>query len=221
MLWSIFWNVGLNNITTIDCQPSGPAGGMLVFVSGNLQLAGEQHALKFSQRGGRIEKHIEVLHHKLWLIDEGVAFGGKKTKRARSHGKKFHVSFEQERSRKALSIVSDKNKQYNLAICLMNRGQIMEAKSLLQTVPPSSTDRELEDPFVKSFDRAYEMLTELESKSSPNRNDHKEEIKTGVYRSFTHPTSINSKPVASASPIMFVRIGLIHLALIREDGTEI
>ncbi|KAK6922423.1 Nuclear transport factor 2 domain [Dillenia turbinata] len=38
-----------HNITTVDCQPSGPAGGMLVFVSGNLQLAGETHTLKFSQ----------------------------------------------------------------------------------------------------------------------------------------------------------------------------
>lgn len=38
-----------HSITTVDCQPSGPSGGMLVFVSGNLQLAGEQHALKFSQ----------------------------------------------------------------------------------------------------------------------------------------------------------------------------
>ncbi|MCL7034108.1 hypothetical protein MKW94_004315 [Papaver nudicaule] len=38
-----------HNITTVDFQPSGPAGGMLVFVSGNLQLAGEQHTLKFSQ----------------------------------------------------------------------------------------------------------------------------------------------------------------------------
>ncbi|KAL9256989.1 Nuclear transport factor 2A-like protein [Drosera capensis] len=38
-----------HSITTVDCQPSG-AGGMLVFVSGNLQLVGEQHALKFSQR---------------------------------------------------------------------------------------------------------------------------------------------------------------------------
>ncbi|KAF7135951.1 hypothetical protein RHSIM_Rhsim08G0042300 [Rhododendron simsii] len=38
-----------HSITTVDCQPSGPAGGMIVFVSGNLQLAGEQHALKFSQ----------------------------------------------------------------------------------------------------------------------------------------------------------------------------
>ncbi|MBA0607485.1 hypothetical protein Godav_019777 [Gossypium davidsonii] len=37
-----------HNITTVDCQPSG-AGGVLVFVSGTLQLAGEQHALKFSQ----------------------------------------------------------------------------------------------------------------------------------------------------------------------------
>ncbi|CAK9149899.1 unnamed protein product [Ilex paraguariensis] len=36
-------------ITTVDCQPSGHAGGILVFVSGNLQLAGEQHALKLSQ----------------------------------------------------------------------------------------------------------------------------------------------------------------------------
>ncbi|CAA6659961.1 unnamed protein product [Spirodela intermedia] len=39
----------LHNISTVDCQPSGPGGGMLVFVSGSLQLSGEQHALKFSQ----------------------------------------------------------------------------------------------------------------------------------------------------------------------------
>ncbi|PIA25094.1 hypothetical protein AQUCO_12500007v1 [Aquilegia coerulea] len=155
------------------------------------------------KRGGRIEEHIELLHHKLKLIDDGVAFGGKKTKIARSQGKKFLVSIDQERSRllgnlgwaymqqndyktaeeiyrKALSIEQDKNKQCNLAICLMNRGEIMEAKSLLQTVTPSSTERELVDPFIKSFDRAYEMLIELESKSCPNRN---------------------AKPVASASPI--------------------
>ncbi|PIA50708.1 hypothetical protein AQUCO_01200137v1 [Aquilegia coerulea] len=36
-------------ITTIDCQPSSFTGGILVFVSGNLQLAGEEHQLKFSQ----------------------------------------------------------------------------------------------------------------------------------------------------------------------------
>ncbi|XP_020580662.1 nuclear transport factor 2-like [Phalaenopsis equestris] len=38
-----------HNISTIDCQLSGPGGGVLVFVSGSLQLAGEQHSLKFSQ----------------------------------------------------------------------------------------------------------------------------------------------------------------------------
>ncbi|KAL7148848.1 hypothetical protein ABFS83_05G001200 [Erythranthe nasuta] len=38
-----------HHISTVDFQPSGPVGGMLVFVSGNLQLSGEQHALKFSQ----------------------------------------------------------------------------------------------------------------------------------------------------------------------------
>ncbi|XP_047159404.1 nuclear transport factor 2B-like [Vigna umbellata] len=40
-----------HSITTVDCQPSGvgAGAGVLVFVSGNLQLAGEQHALKFSQ----------------------------------------------------------------------------------------------------------------------------------------------------------------------------
>ncbi|KAL0903681.1 hypothetical protein M5K25_028079 [Dendrobium thyrsiflorum] len=38
-----------HNISTIDCQTSGPAGGVIVFVSGSLQLAGEHHSLKFSQ----------------------------------------------------------------------------------------------------------------------------------------------------------------------------
>ncbi|EFJ20863.1 hypothetical protein SELMODRAFT_230884 [Selaginella moellendorffii] len=38
-----------HNISTVDCQPSGAHGGMLVFVSGILQLPGEEHPLKFSQ----------------------------------------------------------------------------------------------------------------------------------------------------------------------------
>ncbi|XP_054779268.1 nuclear transport factor 2B-like [Prosopis cineraria] len=37
-------------ISTIDSQPSAPAGGgVVVFVSGSLQLAGEEHHLRFSQ----------------------------------------------------------------------------------------------------------------------------------------------------------------------------
>ncbi|KAA8520005.1 hypothetical protein F0562_014261 [Nyssa sinensis] len=36
-------------ISTIDSQPSSFTGGIMVFVSGSLQLAGEEHSLRFSQ----------------------------------------------------------------------------------------------------------------------------------------------------------------------------
>ncbi|CAK9146818.1 unnamed protein product [Ilex paraguariensis] len=36
-------------ISTIDSQPSAFAGGIIVFVSGSLQLQGEDHPLRFSQ----------------------------------------------------------------------------------------------------------------------------------------------------------------------------
>ncbi|KAJ7946254.1 Nuclear transport factor 2 [Quillaja saponaria] len=35
-------------ISTIDSQPSSSAGGIVVFVSGSLQLLGEEHPLRFS-----------------------------------------------------------------------------------------------------------------------------------------------------------------------------
>eukprot|EP00270_Netrium_digitus_P019230 TRINITY_DN754_c0_g1_i1.p2 TRINITY_DN754_c0_g1~~TRINITY_DN754_c0_g1_i1.p2 ORF type:complete len:124 (+),score=11.74 TRINITY_DN754_c0_g1_i1:129-500(+) len=38
-----------HNVNTVDCQPSGPAGGVVVFVSGNLQLGDQEHPLRFSQ----------------------------------------------------------------------------------------------------------------------------------------------------------------------------
>lgn len=38
-----------HHISTIDTQPSSFAGGIAVFVSGSLQLAGEEHLLRFSQ----------------------------------------------------------------------------------------------------------------------------------------------------------------------------
>ncbi|KAG7018458.1 Nuclear transport factor 2 [Cucurbita argyrosperma subsp. argyrosperma] len=50
-----------HSVSTVDCQPSGPTGGMLVFVSGNLQLAGEQHALKFSQCSLGVSRSISVI----------------------------------------------------------------------------------------------------------------------------------------------------------------
>ena len=39
-----------HSVSTVDCQPSPSfPGGILVFVSGHLQLAGEDHQLRFSQ----------------------------------------------------------------------------------------------------------------------------------------------------------------------------
>ncbi|CAO2842595.1 unnamed protein product [Amaranthus hypochondriacus] len=38
-----------HSISTIDSQPSSINGGIIVFVSGSLQLAEEEHQLRFSQ----------------------------------------------------------------------------------------------------------------------------------------------------------------------------
>ncbi|PIN13760.1 Nuclear transport factor 2 [Handroanthus impetiginosus] len=39
----------LHVISTVDLQPSAVAGGIVVFVSGSLQLQGEDHPLRFSE----------------------------------------------------------------------------------------------------------------------------------------------------------------------------
>jgi hypothetical protein len=51
------------------------------------------------QRAGRIEDEIEMLQSKLRRMDEGIAFNGKRTKTARTQGKKVQITVEQERSR--------------------------------------------------------------------------------------------------------------------------
>ncbi|KAE8792335.1 Nuclear transport factor 2 [Hordeum vulgare] len=38
-----------HTVVTVDCQPAGPTGGMLVFVSGSLQAGDGEHHIKFSQ----------------------------------------------------------------------------------------------------------------------------------------------------------------------------
>ncbi|XP_058077351.1 protein POLLENLESS 3-LIKE 1-like isoform X2 [Magnolia sinica] len=65
--------------------------------------------------------------------------------------------------RKALCIEPDKNKQCNLAICLMQTGRISEAKSLLERIQPSSSDSDKHGPdsYMKSFKHACEMLAGL------------------------------------------------------------
>ncbi|KAL4282017.1 hypothetical protein GQ457_03G043200 [Hibiscus cannabinus] len=140
------------------------------------------------KRSGRVDEEIEILHNRLRNIEEGTVFGGKKTKVARSQGKKIQITIEQEKSRilgnlawaylqqhnygiaeqhyrKALSLEPDKNKQCNLAICLMHMNRIDEAKSQLQDVKASAGAEEMDESYSKSYERAMEMLMQVESQS--------------------------------------------------------
>ncbi|XP_015959295.3 protein POLLENLESS 3 [Arachis duranensis] len=145
------------------------------------------------KRSGRVDEEIAMLHHKLKQIEDGITFVGRSTKQARSQGRKIQITAEQEISRilgnlawaylqrgdykiaeehyrKALSFEVDRNKQCNLAICLMQMNKITEAKFLLQAVTTATKNRKMDDSFVKSYERATQMLSEMESLSSSARN---------------------------------------------------
>ncbi|KAL2930474.1 Protein POLLENLESS 3 [Bienertia sinuspersici] len=177
--------------------------------------------LELYKRSGRLEEQIEVLQLKLKRVEEGNTFGGKKVKLARCHGKKVHITVEQEYARqdathcffnhrhttlicvdiyicialllalnyrllgnmawaylqqndytsaeeyyrKALSIEPDKNKQCNLAICLMCTNRITEAKILLQVIQASCPKGQMDESYGKSFERASQLLAEIESQA--------------------------------------------------------
>lgn len=72
-------------------------------------------------------------------------------------------------ARKALSIESDNNKVCNLGICLMKQGRLQEAKTMLLSVTPACNDsRWASDSHMKSYERAQEMLVELETSMVAN-----------------------------------------------------
>ncbi|KAL3620611.1 hypothetical protein CASFOL_035523 [Castilleja foliolosa] len=143
--------------------------------------------LDLYKRCGRLDDQIALLKHKLYLIHQGMAFNGKRTKTARSQGKKFQVSVEQEATRllgnlgwalmqqsnyieaeeayrRALLLAPDNNKMCNLGICLMKQGRIREAKETLRRVKPAVVDGPRGvDSHLKAYERAQEMLRDLES----------------------------------------------------------
>ncbi|WOK94688.1 protein POLLENLESS 3-LIKE 2 [Canna indica] len=144
--------------------------------------------LDLYKRCGRLDDQIALLKHKLQLIQQGFAFNGKRTKTARSQGRKFQVTLEQEATRllgnlgwalmqkdnyveaeaayrRALIIGADNNKMCNLGICLMKQGRITEAKETLKQVRPAVVDSiRGADSHLKAFERAQEMLRDLEAK---------------------------------------------------------
>ncbi|KAL1560518.1 protein POLLENLESS 3-LIKE 1-like [Salvia divinorum] len=140
--------------------------------------------LELYKQSGRMEEEIVLLQYKLKQVEEGMAFSGRKTKTARSQGKKVQITIQKEYSRllgnlawafmqqkdfksaeehyrKALSFESDKNKQCNLAVCLMHMNKLTEAKFLLQAIPSDSGA--VDESYVKSYERASEILAEFES----------------------------------------------------------
>ncbi|KFK28685.1 hypothetical protein AALP_AA7G033100 [Arabis alpina] len=145
--------------------------------------------LELYKKSGRIEEEAELLEHKLKTLDQEMGFGGRIVRAKRVQGKHVMMTVEQERARilgnlgwvhlqlhnygiaeqhyrRALRLEPDKNKLCNLAICLMRMGRIQEAKYLLNDVRESAGDSECgEEPFSKSYDRAVEILAEIESKN--------------------------------------------------------
>ncbi|KAJ4843317.1 hypothetical protein Tsubulata_030229 [Turnera subulata] len=168
--------------------------------------------LDLYKRCGRLDDQIALLKHKLYLIQQGLAFNGKRTKTARSQGKKFQVSVEQEATRllgnlgwalmqqnnymeaedayrRALTIAPDNNKMCNLGICLMKQGRIGEAKDTLRRVKPAVSDGPRGvDSHLKAYERAQQMLKDLESEMMNKGGDRVEQSK--LFDAFLGSSSI-------------------------------
>ncbi|KAK4791286.1 hypothetical protein SAY86_031699 [Trapa natans] len=192
--------------------------------------------LDLYKRCGRLDDQIALLRHKLYLIQHGLAFNGKRTKTARSQGKKFQVSVEQEATRllgnlgwalmqqnnyieaddayrRALSIAPDNNKMCNLGICLMKQGRIAEAKETLRRVKPAVADGPRGvDSHLKAYERAQQMLKDLESDMMNRSLDRVEQSRlfdtflgsSSVWQpqpckeqSFLLPAAASNKPILS------------------------
>ncbi|KAI4364039.1 hypothetical protein MLD38_020182 [Melastoma candidum] len=168
--------------------------------------------LDLYKRCGSLDDQIALLKHKLYLIQQGLAFNGKRTKTARSQGKKFQVSVEQEATRllgnlgwalmqqnnyveaeeaykRALTIAPDNNKMCNLGICLMKQGRISEAKETLKLVRPAVADgpRGI-DSHLKAYERAQQMLKDLETQMLFRGGDRVEQSK--LFDAFLGSSSI-------------------------------
>ena len=147
--------------------------------------------LDLYKASGRTKEEIELLKHKLRRIYHGQAFpADKATKRARSHGRKIHVSVQQETSRvlgnlawaymqqcnfmaaeavyrKAQMVEPDANKACNLALCLMEQGRLGDAEGVLADVVAGAfrDGREREHGGGKVVRKAEELLERIRAET--------------------------------------------------------
>ncbi|KAA3458663.1 protein SULFUR DEFICIENCY-INDUCED 1-like [Gossypium australe] len=136
---------------------------------------------------GKVDEQIELLKRKLRLIYRGEIFNGKPTKTARSHGKKFQVSVQQETSRllgnlgwaymqksnyltaevvyrKAQMIDPDANKACSLGICLIKQGRYDDARLVLEEISQRKIPGSEE---MRARNRAAELLMEINTFEPP------------------------------------------------------
>ncbi|CAI9275553.1 unnamed protein product [Lactuca saligna] len=159
--------------------------------------------LDLYKSSGRIEEQRQLLELRLKQIEDASMQKMNRTRIARFQGKKIQITMGQEYSRllgnlawiylqqdkykvaeeiyrKALSMEKDKNKQCNLAICLMYMNQMTEAKFLLNSVEDSTRGgRQMDESCAKSYDRAIQVLLKLES---CKRHEHDEQFSSFLSR---------------------------------------
>lgn len=91
--------------------------------------------------------------------------------------------------RRALSIAPDNNKMCNLGICLMKQGRITEAKETLRRVKPAVSDGPRGvDSHLKAYERAQQMLKDLESEMLNRGGDRVEQSR--LFDAFLGSSSI-------------------------------
>ncbi|GJN30384.1 hypothetical protein PR202_gb18686 [Eleusine coracana subsp. coracana] len=138
------------------------------------------------------KEEIELLKQKLRKIYLGEAFHGKTMKRARSHGRKIHVSIKQETSRvlgnlawaymqqrnfmaaevvyrKAQMVDPDANKACNLALCLIEQSRFADAEQVLGDVLAGRfLARDHQDG--KILRKVQELLARIVAETSPHQH---------------------------------------------------
>lgn len=91
--------------------------------------------------------------------------------------------------RRALIIAPDNNKMCNLGICLMKQGRIAEAKETLRRVKPAMADGPRGvDSHLKAYERAQQMLKDLESEMMNQGGDRVQQSK--LFDAFLGSSSI-------------------------------
>eukprot|EP00250_Pteridium_aquilinum_P015753 c22745_g1_i2 orf=147-1214(+) len=144
---------------------------------------------------GCLDDQIALLLRKLRLFHNSQTFNGRRTKTARSQGKKFQVSVEQEVSRllgnlgwaymqqsnytaaesvyrRALALEVDNNKVCNLGVCLMKQGRAEEAIAVLEGASYFNSKRANSESHSKSYERAQELIRQASSMLICNHRLH-------------------------------------------------